>query len=54
MGYFYRDVWWLKKYWTNKKVLVTGGKGLFGSQLVEILKILDPGKFEYLRENKVT
>lgn len=32
----------ISKFWTNNRVLITGGKGFLGSHLVELLKTLKP------------
>lgn len=32
----------MKNYWTNKKVLITGGKGFLGTHLIEKLKTFKP------------
>ncbi|MDI6785158.1 MAG: GDP-L-fucose synthase [bacterium] len=41
-----------KNYWTNKKVLITGGKGFLGTHLVEKLKVFKPKLIRIIDKDK--
>ena len=41
-----------KNFWTNKRVLVTGGAGFLGSHIVKILKTYQPQEIIIPRSSK--